>query len=101
VRAVAPVCEEAPPARALEPCPVEASADSLAAAASILAASALPAAANALPTARRRPLERARGWWLAATPNLRGSLLMIAAFTAFAVMMTLIKLAGASHCRRS
>ncbi len=94
VRAVAPVCEEAPPARALEPCPVEASADSLAAAASILAASALPAAANALLTARRRPLERARGWWLAATPNLRGSLLMIAAFTAFAVMMTLIKLAG-------
>jgi drug/metabolite transporter (DMT)-like permease len=70
------------------------SADSLAAAASILAATALPAAANALPTARPRHLQRAQGWWSAATPNMRGSLLMIAAFIVFAVMMTLIKLAG-------
>ncbi|AMJ62851.1 DMT family transporter [Bosea sp. PAMC 26642] len=68
--------------------------ESLAAAASILAATALPAAANALPAARPRHLQRAHGWWCAATPNMRGSLLMIAAFAAFAVMMTLIKLAG-------
>jgi drug/metabolite transporter (DMT)-like permease len=72
--------------------PFEASAEALAAAASILSANALPAAANALPEPRLRL--RARGWWRAATPNMRGSLLMIAAFTAFAVMMTLIKLAG-------
>ncbi len=69
-------------------------ADSLAAAASILAATALPAAANAVPTARPRHLQRARGWWSAATPNMRGSLLMIAAFVVFSMMMTLIKLTG-------
>ncbi len=93
-RAVAFLNDEAPPEPAPGLVPVEASADSLAAAASILAASALPAAANALPTVRARHRDRARGWWRAATPNLRGSLLMIAAFSAFAVMMTLIKLAG-------
>lgn len=93
-RAIAFLPDEAPPEPAPGFVPVEASAESLAAAASILAASALPAAANALPTARPRRLARARGWWRAASTNLRGSLLMIAAFTAFAVMMTLIKLAG-------
>ncbi len=93
-RAVAPLCDGVSPEPAPEPGPVVASTESLAAAASILAATALPAAANALPTARPRHLQRAHGWWRAATPNMRGSLLMIAAFAAFAVMMTLIKLAG-------
>lgn len=94
-RIAAGLGEETPP-EAIAPAAglAGASADSLAAAASILAASALPAAANALPTARPRRLQRAHGWWRAATPNMRGSLLMIAAFAVFAVMMTLIKLAG-------
>jgi drug/metabolite transporter (DMT)-like permease len=35
-------------------------------------------------------------WWQAASPNLRSSLLMILAFCFFAVMMTLIKLLGAT-----
>lgn len=83
-----------PPAPASDDRLVGASGESLAAAASILAATALPAASNALPTRRPRRLERAHGWWLGATPNMRGSLLMVAAFAVFAVMMTLIKLAG-------
>ncbi len=41
-------------------------------------------------------LARAQGWWNVATPNMRGSLLMIAAITVFAVMTTLIKLVGGS-----
>ncbi|PZO03092.1 MAG: EamA/RhaT family transporter [Hyphomicrobiales bacterium] len=86
--------EASPETVAIEPDLAEPSVDSLAAAASILAATALPAAANALPTARSRHRDRARGWGRAATPNMRGSLLMIAAFMAFAIMMTLIKLAG-------
>ncbi|MDP3254915.1 MAG: DMT family transporter [Bosea sp. (in: a-proteobacteria)] len=93
-RAIVLMPDEVPREPVAVPFAVEVSADNLAAAASILAATALPAAANALPAARPTPLVRARGWWRAATPNLRGSLLMIAAFTAFAVMMTLIKLAG-------
>lgn len=37
---------------------------------------------------------RLRGWWAAAPPNLRGSLMMVAAFTFFSGMMVLIKLVG-------
>jgi drug/metabolite transporter (DMT)-like permease len=36
-----------------------------------------------------------RSWWADASPNLRGSVLMIGAFSLFAVMMTFIKLVGA------
>lgn len=54
----------------------------------------LPAAGAAATAGRQSLFMRAHGWWGTATPNLRGTLLMIAAFTVFTAMMTLIKLAG-------
>lgn len=59
------------------------------ASASALAPGELPS-----PPANKRRFDGARGWWSAASPNVRGSLLMVMAFTFLAVMTTLIKLIG-------
>jgi drug/metabolite transporter (DMT)-like permease len=40
------------------------------------------------------PQGRMTTWWQSASPNMRGSLLMVVAFTIFAIMTTLIKLVG-------
>ena len=45
---------------------------------------------------REAKVAAARSWWAAASPNLRGSVMMMGAFSLFAVMMTLIKLVGSS-----
>lgn len=58
-----------------------------------------PAQRAASPVEPRPPEPAARfsrkAWWDAATPNMRGTVLMIAAFTVFTVMTALIKLVGA------
>lgn len=54
----------------------------------------LPAVSAGAAPARPHLAKRAHGWWSTATPNLRGTLLMITAFTVFTAMLTLIKLAG-------
>lgn len=61
--------------------------------ASLRTSAPLPIAASVL-TPRPGPFARAQRWWSAAPPNLRGTLLMVTAFTVFTAMLTLIKLAG-------
>lgn len=56
-----------------------------------------PTATVALPDRQEPPPSRrdaALGWWAAASPNLRGSIMMVGAFTLFTVMVTCIKLVG-------